>query len=94
MRTTPEILSVVPVGDYRLLLRFADGCEGEVDLSDIAGSGVFAAWRDMAEFRKVSIDTEAGTLTWPGGLDVAPDRLYEEAMQHSAAPCARDRNTP
>jgi hypothetical protein len=91
MRATPAIISVTPAGGYRLRVRFADGCEGDVDLSDIAGSGVFAVLRDPAQFRKVTIDPETGTLTWPGGLDIAPERLYEEASRTSAAPVARDK---
>ena len=27
--------------EYRLRVRFSDGVEGEVDLSDVAGKGVF-----------------------------------------------------
>jgi len=60
---------------YRLKLCFADGTTGEVDLSDLAGRGVFAAWKDYAEFRKVTIG-DAGDLVWPSGVDLCPDSLY------------------
>ena len=30
-----------PLDDYRLWLKYADGPEGEVDLSDLAGRGVW-----------------------------------------------------
>lgn len=73
-----RVNSVEPLDGYRLRVRFADGVEGEVDLSDMVGKGVFAAWQDRAEFLKVAVDPETGTLTWPGGLDICPDSLYEE----------------
>ena len=36
---------------YRIWLSYSDGAAGEVDLSDLAGSGVFAAWNDRARLR-------------------------------------------
>ena len=65
--------------DYRLWVRFADGVEGEVDLSDVAGRGVFRRWTENpAEFAQVRVDPESGAPVWPGDLDVAPDGLYRE----------------
>jgi hypothetical protein len=69
---------------YKLWVRFKDGVEGEADLSDIAGRGVFARWNDdPAEFAAVRIDPTSGAPTWPGGLDVAPDRLYAEIVDEA-----------
>jgi len=69
-------------GDYRLKVRFRDGMEGTVDLSRlITGeqAGVFAALRDPALFAKVYV--ECGVVTWPGGLDLAPDAMHEAIRQ-------------
>ena len=44
--------------------------------------GVFEALDDPAEFARVEIDAEAGTITWPGGLDMAPEPLYAEVRRH------------
>ncbi|MBI2908045.1 MAG: DUF2442 domain-containing protein [Chloroflexi bacterium] len=60
---------------YRLWLRFEDGVEGEVDLSHLAGRGVFAAWQDRAFFEAVRID-EAGAIAWGQDIDLCPDALY------------------
>jgi hypothetical protein len=35
------------------------------------------------------VDSEAGTITWPDGLDMAPEPLYDEARQHRVASAAR-----
>ena len=37
---------------YRLWLRYADGTEGEVDLSHLAGKGVFKVWSDRDTLRR------------------------------------------
>lgn len=64
--------------DYRVWIRFADGVEGEVDLSELVGQGVFKSWEDPREFEKVYIDEESGTIAWTGGIDLAPDALYRD----------------
>ena len=56
-------------------LRFDDGAEGEVDLNDRAGRGVFAAWSDRAFFESVSLGPDRG-ITWPGQLELCADSLY------------------
>jgi hypothetical protein len=43
---------------------------------------VFEPLKDPAEFARVKVGAEAGTITWPGGLDMAPEPLYTEARRH------------
>jgi hypothetical protein len=38
---------------------------------------------DPAFFAQVTVDPEAGTVTWPGGVDLAPEPLYEQAHARS-----------
>lgn len=79
-----DVIAVKAVEPYRIWVRFEDGLEGEVDLSDLAGRGVFKRWTDNpSEFSQASVDPVSGTVTWPGGLDVAPDRLYRDAARSS-----------
>jgi hypothetical protein len=64
---------------YRLSVRFNDGTTGEVDMAAFLrsdGAGVFAALKDVALFARV--DTVLGAVTWPGGLDLAPDAMYRQ----------------
>jgi Protein of unknown function (DUF2442) len=37
---------------------------------------------DPAYFARVAVDAEAGTISWPDGLDLAPEPLYELARSH------------
>ena len=39
-------IAVEPREGYRIWVRFNDGMSGEVDLSAMAGKGVFTAWND------------------------------------------------
>ena len=72
-----DIVEARAVGGHRLYLRFEDGVEGEVDLSDLVElEGVFAPLREPAEVAKVRLDTELGTVCWPNGADLDPDVLY------------------
>lgn len=60
---------------HRIWLRYADGTEGEVDLSDLAGRGVFTAWSDPSLFAEVRIGP-GGAICWGESIDVCPDALY------------------
>ena len=60
---------------YRLWLRYTDDVEGEVDLSHLAGRGVFAAWDDYQVFENVHIGAN-GAIAWNDDIDLCPDALY------------------
>lgn len=70
-----KISQVTVLENYRIDLCFVDGTRGKVDLSDLAGRGVFEVWNDYTEFRKAMVG-EAGELVWPSGVDLCPDALY------------------
>ena len=77
-----DVVAVEARPGFKVWARFEDGVEGEADLSDLAGQGVFKrGTTHPAEFGEVAVDPESGTLLWPGGLDVAPDRLYSEVLR-------------
>jgi len=87
-----RIVSVRPLPGYRLNLGFDDGVEGEVDLSGLVGKGVFAAWNDPAAFEKVTIDPVSHTVTWPDGVDLCPESLYQDVAAMAQSCCARDKS--
>lgn len=74
---TPDITAVSVVRHGVLALTFADGTEGEVEVLDRMHGPVFEAARGEQGFAGVRVDRETGTVTWPGGADLAPDTLYE-----------------
>ena len=74
---TPDIIKARAVHHGVLVITFADGLQGEVDVLKRMRGPVFDAARTREGFAKVAVDTETGTVTWPGGADLAPDTLYE-----------------
>ena len=73
----PTPTEVKPLDGYKIWLRYEDGVEGEVDLSDVAGKGVFAAWDDRAFFESVELD-EYGDIAWDDEIGLCQDALYME----------------
>ena len=72
-----DIIEVKPLEEYRLFLRFENGVEGVVDVSElIRFEGVFAPLREIDKFREVRVNPELGTICWPNDLDLDPDVLY------------------
>jgi hypothetical protein len=78
----PVVVGVAVVGDQVLRLLFSDATAGDVDFSDEPWTGVLAPLNDPAYFAQVRVDPEAGTVVWPGGIDLAPEPLYEHAKAH------------
>jgi hypothetical protein len=69
--------SVEPREKYRIWLRYSDGADGEIDLSDVAGRGIFKAWDEPGYFEKVCI-TPHGSVAWGDEIELCPESLYIE----------------
>ncbi len=70
-----EIVEAQVRAGFNVWVRFADGVEGVVDLSEHAGKGVFRAWLDRAFFEKVA-PAPHGSLAWPDEIELDPDQIY------------------
>jgi hypothetical protein len=70
-------IEVKALENYKLWIKYADGEEGEVDLSHLAGKGVFSVWDDYAVFEKVYIG-RYGEIAWSEEIDICPDNIYME----------------
>lgn len=71
-----DVVEVKPLEGLKLWLRFEDGTEGVVDLSDLELKGALAKLKDPDFFARAYVDPELGTVAWPGGLDLDPAVLY------------------
>lgn len=78
----PAVAGVAVVGNHVLRLLFSDGTAGDVDFAAERWTGVLQPLNDPAYFAQVRVDAEAETIRWPGGLDLAPEPLYEQARAH------------
>jgi hypothetical protein len=74
-----RVSSVQALSQFRLSVQFMDGTQGVIDLAHLVhapNAGVFAALADPALFEQVFV--EHGAVTWPGGIDLAPDAMYTQ----------------
>ena len=74
-----KVESLRIISDNAISVRFTDGLEGTVRFQPGFFRGVFAHLVDPALFRQVSVIN--GAVTWPGGLDLAPDGMHKEISQ-------------
>jgi uncharacterized protein DUF2442 len=73
-----DVVEVAPKTGHSLLVRFKDGLEGLICLRPEQLTGALEPLRDEKFFRQVFID--AGAVTWPGEIDLAPDAMYAEIL--------------
>ena len=79
-----DIQEVEYLHDYVVRVAFDDGLAGEIDLASYLERGpIFAPLADLELFKRVSI--EGGTLCWPNGADIAPERIHE-ILEMAASP--------
>ena len=71
----PTLKDVNPLENFCLYVKFSDGIEGKVDLSEFAGKGVFALWNDYSLFEKVIIGS-SGELLWNENVDMDGLGIY------------------
>ena len=64
------------LGDRAMQVRFVDGIEGMVHFGPDFYRGVFAHLVNPDRFAEARV--EMGAVTWPGELDLAPDRMHDD----------------
>jgi len=71
-----EPIVVKALENFRLFVKFADGTEGVVDLSELRSKGVFKAWDRNEVFGNVYIDKETKAIAWDENLEIDVNNLY------------------
>jgi hypothetical protein len=71
----PQLTSVEAVQKYKIALQFDDGTNGTLDLSKLAGKGIFTLWDQDELFYKVHI-SDTGAIAWNDDLDIDPLNAY------------------
>jgi hypothetical protein len=74
---SPRIVEARYVGGYTIHIRFADGAEGDIDLSEELFGPVFEPLKDIEVFKQFCVHPELHTVVWPSGADLAPEFLRE-----------------
>jgi hypothetical protein len=72
----PYVKSVQPLDDYQLEILFENGERRVFDAKPYLYRGVFIRLQDRALFAAARV--VAGSVEWPGGVDLSYDTLYLE----------------
>lgn len=77
----PRVREVLYGRNYWLELSFTDGTKKQLDFRQmiVGRGGVFEPLEDIELFKQVKVDSDAGTIVWPNGVDFCPDVLYSLA---------------
>jgi hypothetical protein len=79
----PRVTEARALKDYWLRLTFDDGLTGDVDLSELPDKGpVFQPLRGRDFFALVGVNPDTHTVEWPGGIDLDPESLRDEAAKN------------
>lgn len=74
---TPGVVGVAVIRPHVLRLLFDDGMVRDVEYLPGEGRGpMVAPLNDPDYFAKVAVDSDARTVVWPNGLDLAPEVLH------------------
>ena len=86
-----DVTQVQALPNRNLNLTFENGVHGIVEMDRVIKNytGVFAPLLQDEYFRKVTVNTELGTVVWPNGADLCPDVLYSQA---TGIPIAAEAN--
>jgi hypothetical protein len=74
----PYVRQVSPLEDYLLELVFENGERRVFDAKPYLHRGAFVRLQDLTTFRAAHVI--AGSVEWPGGLDLSYDTLYLESQ--------------
>lgn len=85
-----RVTAVGVVDDHVLRVTFNDGVVREVDMAPYMCGELGEPLRDPAFFRRVRVDADSRTITWPHSLDLDPDVLHGD-FPPVAAPRSRDQ---
>jgi hypothetical protein len=83
MTALARVTAVEHLGARLLRITFSDGLVRELDFAD-ALPGVLATIDDDDVYAEVAVDSVAGTISWPKGIDLDPDVLHGDDASASA----------
>ena len=79
----PRVTRVEAQDDFTLNVIFQTGERRRFDVTPYLGRGVFATLRNRSRFRAVRV--VAGSVEWPGEIDLSYDTLYVEGKENVTA---------
>ena len=75
---SPDAVCVAPLEPRLLRVRFANGELRDFDVAPLLARKCYAPLKSDILFRAVRVSL--GVVTWPNGLDIDPEWLYEDSV--------------
>lgn len=75
--TLVAVEDVRPAGEWRLWVKFEDGVEGEVDVSDLRGKPMFRSLEDPSLFEAVYVHPWSKLVCWADNIELGSCGIYE-----------------
>lgn len=72
------VISVKPIEEYKLLLKFENGEEKIFDCSKYLEIGKFKELKNKKEFENIRVSFDS--IEWGNGLDLDPEILYRDSL--------------
>jgi len=76
-----HVKEVRPGEGMTLSVVFAGGTQGVFDCAHYADDPFWSCLKDVDFFRQVGLDH--GVLTWPNGVDIAPEEVWQDAKREN-----------
>lgn len=74
-----SVTSAKPLPNGVVAVTFRDGSQGCFDCKPYFNDDFWKPLRDETFFRQVYV--EAGTLTWPNDIDIAPEEVWHNSVR-------------
>ena len=71
---SPDVISVKPLQDYKLLVQFETGESRKFDVGPLLDFPVYQRLRKAGYFSSARV--ENGTVVWDEQCDLSPDSIY------------------
>lgn len=70
------------IDNYKVEVQFNNGRKGIADLAGIIKGPIFETLTDKNYFSLLKVDPDLETITWPNGIDIAPEYIYFQAFKN------------
>ena len=77
---TTKIKDIQYKKEFTYIVSFDDGIRGEIDFRPLLWGEAFEELLDINAFKQAFIDDITKTITWPNGVDIAPETLYKMVL--------------
>jgi hypothetical protein len=71
-----KVREVKYIAEYTISIKFDDGINGTIQLSDLVQKGIFKLLQDKSEFAKVY--TNGYSIAWSNELEIDATTIYAE----------------